>query len=469
MPAPIPREQLLDDLQQVTDKLNKTPTQREYQEHGNHSAATLGRKFGGFNKALAAIDHEPNKVGEVSIQELLSDIERVANRLGETPTADQYTELGDYHHSSVTEKFGKWNQAVEELDLEPNKIPNIPEKDLLDDLESVSQLTGGTPTRREYNKQGTYSANTIRTRLGWQEAIKSLGLEPNYPKRSPPSEACLIARSPGDSTRLYSDETLLNSLAKHADGRLAPSLGEYRENGKYNAGTIKNRFGSWWKAVVKAGVAPSRRRPLRPYLHHELYEIAIDSAETSNAVYTLIFLFTGMPRGIVSNFTQEWIADRRDRHIVRVPPKYTDSNQPWLFRIPEQWYDPYIGEMRPTHLPSLLDWYWNFYDCFPKTGVLKRHCLTIGQGTALENLRNTRFYAGQIGVAPQIRTSDLRVTYGINLALQNVDSESIRQQLGMNHLDHSGDVEDYFLWNYVYHGHIHPDYSPPNTTLDPVQ
>lgn len=461
MPAPVTREQLLQDLQRVANKLGKTPTQREYQKHGNHAHSTLRKKFGRFNEALAAIGHKPNKVGEVSAQELLDDIERVANDLGETPAVSDYDNLGEYHPASVNRKIGGWNQALQKLELDPNKILNIPDDDLLADLERVSNAVDGTLTKRKYQKDGEYSPKTIKNRFGWQEAGELISA--NFNKSNFPEKF-----SGGGKPWFLSDEKLLNDIVTHAEGRLAPSYNEYKSRGEHSTKACQKRFNSWWEAVVRAGLQPRRRRPLRPYLHHKLYEIGINSDSPENAVHTLLFLFTGLPRNIAQHFTSEWIADRRDRHIVRVPAKYTDSGDPWLFRIPELWYDPYVEEMRPTHLPSLLDWYWQFYDHFPKAGVLRRHCLTIGQGTPLEIHRNTRFYAGHIGVAPQIRASDLRITQGVNLARRGIDPDTIKQRLGMNNVAWDACVRHFFLWVYVHEGYEHSDYNPPNIVFDPV-
>lgn len=54
-----------------------------------------------------------------SDDELLEDLRRVADKVGESPTAQQYHERGKYAPSTFGHRFGSWNEAKVEAGLSP--------------------------------------------------------------------------------------------------------------------------------------------------------------------------------------------------------------------------------------------------------------------------------------------------------------------------------------------------------------
>lgn len=54
----IPDDDLLADLRRVADKLDKSPSKNEYNEHGEYSAQTLMGRFGSWNDAKEAVGLE---------------------------------------------------------------------------------------------------------------------------------------------------------------------------------------------------------------------------------------------------------------------------------------------------------------------------------------------------------------------------------------------------------------------------
>lgn len=52
-------------------------------------------------------------------EELLADLERVAEELGRGPSMREYDEHGNHHPTTLRRRFGTWMAAVEETGYEP--------------------------------------------------------------------------------------------------------------------------------------------------------------------------------------------------------------------------------------------------------------------------------------------------------------------------------------------------------------
>jgi hypothetical protein len=55
---------------------------------------------------------------EFSDEELIEDIKRVANKLGESPTQEEYNKHGAVHAETVARLIGSWNSAKERAGLD---------------------------------------------------------------------------------------------------------------------------------------------------------------------------------------------------------------------------------------------------------------------------------------------------------------------------------------------------------------
>ena len=115
---------------------------------------------------------------------------------------------------------------------------NIPEEDLLNDIVNVAKLLNkSTFTINEYRQNGKYSDTLLRNRFGsWEKALNAAGLNYNRYK--------------------VSNEELIKDMQKVANVLGLPTMSkeEYTLNGKYNADTISDRFGSWKKALLLANL-----------------------------------------------------------------------------------------------------------------------------------------------------------------------------------------------------------------------
>ena len=130
-----------------------------------------------------------------------------------------------------------------EFKLDPDRR-NITESCLLNDLVEVSKRLGKSCiTEREYNGNGTYSSGTFRRRFGsWNIALEKAGL---------------IAEN---SWFNISDDGYIDDLKRVAQqlGKRAVTQAEYDDLGKYSSSALYSRFGSWFKALAKAGLERTR-------------------------------------------------------------------------------------------------------------------------------------------------------------------------------------------------------------------
>ena len=389
-------------------------------------------------------------------EELLNDLHRVADIVGSSPSQPEYSRHGNYSKSTIQRRFGSWNEALIEagLAIEKRDEKKFSDSELIADLQQVAKVIGETPSADQYDEFGKHGSATLTRRFGgWNAALRRADLEIKEEYAIEPIE-------------------YLRDIRREASGRIAPSQGEYGENGTYNARSVNDRVDRWWQAVVRAGLKPASRRPLEPAVLHDYFQ-TVNRLPPLRSLPILLAMFTGLNSETIGKIEEEWLRDNRDRNIVRVPPEHNNSNRPWLFRLPETWYNPYKDERMDTGIPEAIDWVFNYYDEIPlgrEKGVILDYCLRAGIEAGIED-REWKAYDRRYNIkeAPVIRPSDLTYTYGVNLVRQGMDSDDIDQRLGINRSrkQYSIYLDDLFLWAYVHHGYNHPDYNPTGIFIDP--
>jgi len=422
----ISNERLLTDLRRVAELLDTTPEMTEYQSHGKYSPSPLVSSFGSWNEALEAAGYEPNIRQYIPDEDLLSDIRRVGDLIRSTPRMSDYEIYGNFGSATVSRRFETWNDAIQKAGFQPNRHQNIPRDEALSELQRVANILDGTPTAQEFRKHGDYSVKYIEYKFGsWNDALQAANLPLN--------------------SNIPSDD-LLSDLRESHDCDLAPPRWKHPHVGKYHSATIRQKTGGWWAACVKAGYKPLARRPLCPNAIHQYHQTAIDLPDAEMVFYGLLFQFTGLTPSIAAHFNADWVADRRDRCIVRVPREYTTTGNSWVFLVPETWENPCTGAEEPTHLPALIDRFTTLYDEIPmEAAALRRVPLQIAKNANLGNFRRIIDHS-TLGEVPEVRPQDLRTTLGINLARMGEGPETIKQQVGIEQTGWTAEVKDFFLW-----------------------
>jgi|APHM01.1.fsa_nt_gi hypothetical protein len=228
---------LLGELTRLADELGQTPKAGDMNQQGKYNSGTYARKFDSWNEALAEAGLEISKAHRVTKSALIDELSRLEGELNRTPRQQEMNQQGAYSAQVYSAKFDSWNKALQEAGLEINKADGIAKSDLLGGLQDLANELGRTPRQREMNRIGQYSSSSYTYQFGsWNEALAEAGLETQ-------------------KNMDVSESALLNELGFLADkiGR-APTIDEMNQRGKYSVGPYRDKFGSWNETLQEAGV-----------------------------------------------------------------------------------------------------------------------------------------------------------------------------------------------------------------------
>ncbi|WP_256299311.1 DUF5797 family protein [Haloarchaeobius salinus] len=217
-------EELLDELRTLDKRLETVPRWGDMNERGAYKSQTYIDRFGSWDDALeeAGVD----KGGQ-----LLAELKRVADELGRTPSTVAMNERGRYSASMYAKFFGSWSNAVDKLDrketrtnqeTDPTKESETPEKDaLISELNRLSNETDGLVKATDMQEDGAYAVNQYTEQFGsWDEALDEAGIERK-------------------AQLLNEIEQVWEQLGRR------PSTVEMNKHGRVSATTVTKYFDSW--------------------------------------------------------------------------------------------------------------------------------------------------------------------------------------------------------------------------------
>jgi hypothetical protein len=156
-------DSLLNEIKRVAKKLDKdTLTQKKFNQLSKTNHSTITKRFGSWNNALRKAGLSVKNVQNISDEELFAEIEKVWNRLGRQPQYKEMERLGKFSLGPYERRFGSWLKAVEAF----VQWKNMSEEDRNIDLEGISPAILHSPPQR--------SSRTKRVEYG--EPIDFLGL-----------------------------------------------------------------------------------------------------------------------------------------------------------------------------------------------------------------------------------------------------------------------------------------------------
>lgn len=288
----IPREEIISEIQKVDEKVDDVPTSDDLREHADVSYYVIHDRFGGAPAAREAAgigDHGGNLCAnhpDASEQDYIEDLQAVQKVVDRPPSNGDLDEHGEYESGSIISHFGGMPEAREAADLQKhyNHLGDREKKRVevvcqgcgkeeeveaarsedytycsrdcmgqsyrkystervREELKELAQDLGRAPTVVEYREETGISHGTFESRTdldSFSTELRDLGFEPNAPK---------------DLT----DEQLLQDLREIGEklGR-APREEDIKEHAHLNVLLpYRNRWGSWYKALQAAGLAPS--------------------------------------------------------------------------------------------------------------------------------------------------------------------------------------------------------------------
>lgn len=180
-------------------------------------------------------------------EQVITILQDFAQKTNGKLTKKNYQRLGYLpSYPTIVSLFGSWHTALQEAGLTPASLSQYTDEDILEAIRNFYQNNHENPSKEQYKRlRKKPSVKTIEERFGsWSEALKKAGLQPIEVRNHP-----------------YTDEEMLNALRRF-----------YKENGNYisytsyeqsgilpSTSVIRNRFGTWNKALKKSKSAYKSR------------------------------------------------------------------------------------------------------------------------------------------------------------------------------------------------------------------
>jgi len=111
----VTKEAILDDLRTVAKKLNENAiTQKKYAENGQYDCTTVSRKFGTWNEALQEAGLKLSNETNISDERLFNNILNLWEHFGRQPRRSDLTnEISEFSQSLYSRRFKNWTNTLQ--------------------------------------------------------------------------------------------------------------------------------------------------------------------------------------------------------------------------------------------------------------------------------------------------------------------------------------------------------------------
>lgn len=182
-------DQLLDDLREFARRVESAPTATQMADEGPWPLSAYKTAFGSWNQALGAAGLNVQKHHNIPVEDLLDEIQRISDGSADGPTAERMRQKGSYTVSAYINAFGSWRAAVKAAGYEPNALGGrtdhaVSDRELLDEISRLAN--GGVPPKKgDMEVDGAYSSTTYENHFGnWTNAVEAAGYEARRYSRS---------------------------------------------------------------------------------------------------------------------------------------------------------------------------------------------------------------------------------------------------------------------------------------------
>jgi len=171
----------IQEFQRVASEMDCCPTREEFSEISNISKNSAVSRFdGSYNNLIIESGFEPNKSFDIGRDDLLNEIKRLNNEYG-VVKRELMRKKGKYSPDTCEDRFGSWNDALEEANIDINKIHIVSEEEYLAEIERLEGELGEVPSGHQMNEYGKYEARSYNDKFGtYNEAVRKAGFQPQY-------------------------------------------------------------------------------------------------------------------------------------------------------------------------------------------------------------------------------------------------------------------------------------------------
>jgi hypothetical protein len=247
----IPREDVLEAIQALAERLGYAPSQQRMAQKGAVSVDAAVAEFGSWTDAVRAAGYEPVSEAiadgrvpnwRVPTDEIIAAIRDLAETKGRAPCAKEMLEEGRIRPGLVRTRFESYDKGIRAAGFDPyhpKQAEQATHAEILDSIRDLGAALGQTPTQREMDTHGDCSVSLVRRRFGsWNDGLRQAGFEPNLRRKIPDAE-------------LLADIDRLETELGHP-----PRCMEYHCRGEFAVQTFQDRFGDWDRVLKTAGYEP---------------------------------------------------------------------------------------------------------------------------------------------------------------------------------------------------------------------
>ncbi len=142
----VSKQEILDDLRNTAKKLDKeTITQKEYRDNGSYDDTTVSRKFGTWNQALKDAGLQFSNETNISDERLFNNLLNLWEHLGRQPRRSDLTnDISEFSQSPYNRRFQNWTNALQNFVVWANDEELIAPENKVD----IKKKTGRDPSLR---------------------------------------------------------------------------------------------------------------------------------------------------------------------------------------------------------------------------------------------------------------------------------------------------------------------------------
>lgn len=260
-------DEMIQQLRAFGDSIGHVPTQKEVAlAEGLPSHETYRLRFGSFDRALELAGFGKQRIHHKVFETreaILDAIRQKAEEIRKTPgRRDLCADENMPSMQQIRREFGSLNDAIIAAGLSVNKfVLSLSDDEMLNLLIKKAKKIGFTPSSKEVNEDPNMpNTSSYEKRFGsYNKAVEKAGLTPNKKGAS------------YNFRRELSDNDLLRQLRRKAEelGRTPFAREVDQDPNMASVSTFLARFGTYLRAVRKAGLQPAKVR----YTDEELLEL----------------------------------------------------------------------------------------------------------------------------------------------------------------------------------------------------